>query len=289
MTVLATVGVVIVTFESQSTIGATLEALPLDRLGSVVVVDNASSDGTVAVVRGFTGVKVVENEVNLGFGAACNQGRELLGSEPSHLLFLNPDAVITAESLGLLLSALITTPRFGLVAPRLFKQGDPITSAGTCATFATECRRAVLPAIARHLPDRRYSPDHSKSGEVGYVEGACMLFRAAAFDAIGGFDPAFFLFYEELDVAARLRAEGWAVGLVAEARAEHRVASSRRALADAGNEAMWRSSVVYMRKWMGFSAVAAYRTLGTLLSIERIARRKWSTSEARVVLRGLWT
>jgi len=205
----------------------------------------------VAAARSVPGVTVVAGESNVGFGAACNRGAALVAPAADLLLFLNPDARITAAGLLRLAGHLDAHPRAGLVGPRLWRDGQPLPSSGERATLRSELRRYAPGTLARRLPNRRHDPHRDLTGPVAYVEGACMLARRTAFDEVGGFDPAYFLFFEELDIADRLRACGWTVELVADAAAEHEVAASRRSTGDDSRPVLVESTVRYLAKHRG--------------------------------------
>ena len=246
---LAPVGVVVVSYRSEATIAAALDALPVADLAAVVVVDNASGDASAALARRH-GATVVENPTNVGFGAACNRALPLLGPA-EYVLFLNPDAVIGEADLVALTQYLDANPRCAMVAPRLFRNGEPLTSAGSLATVRTEIRLVAPAPIARRICPRRFEPDYDATGPVGYVEGACFLARRNALAMVGGFDERFFLFYEELDLARRFAMLGFTADLCASASAEHLVAASRSTEPDRGHAHLVRSAELYLRKWHG--------------------------------------
>jgi N-acetylglucosaminyl-diphospho-decaprenol L-rhamnosyltransferase len=257
---LGDVAVVIVTYRSAPVISRALNGLPTERLADCVVVDNASDDETVAVVRGLArpGVKLVALSDNRGFGAGNNEGAKRAAS-CRWLLFLNPDAVIDASNLEKLIDYAQKHRSVGVVAPRLWSGGNPITSAGRLATVASEVRGLLPPALARWLPNRRYDADYDATGRVGHVEGACMLIDAARFREIGGFDEQFFLFFEEMDLAQRLAAIGHEVHLCADASAEHVVGASRATVPLRSHPELVTSTVKYLAKWRGRRAARAYR------------------------------
>jgi GT2 family glycosyltransferase len=246
--------VVIVAYASAGTLQACLASLPVDALHGVVVVDNASPDDSADIAARVPGVQVVRLPDNRGFGAGCNAGVAAMPAA-EHLLFLNPDAVIEPGDLLQLLDHLRRHPRCAVAAPRLFRYGEPLASAGRDAGLRTELRTVVPTPLARLLPERRLPGSYDGTGPVGYVEGACFLVRADALRQAGGFDEAFFLFFEELDLARRLRARGWTVDLVATARAEHLRAVSRRTLADGGRSHLLRSTVLYLHRRSAWRAV----------------------------------
>lgn len=274
------IAVVVVSYRSATHLAQLLPSLPVDRLAGVVVVDNASEDDSVTVAQQVGGVTVIANDANVGFGAACNVGAAAAPPQ-AHLLFLNPDARITAVDLERLHSTLTTTPDCGLVAPRLFRGDEPLTSSGDEATVRTELRRFAPLFVAARLPERRHSPERAVTGSVAYVEGACMLVRRQAFDAVGGFDPFFFLFFEELDLGHRLRAAGWSVVLEADARAEHAVAASRGSLPDNARAALVDGTVRYFLKWRGRMTARAFVWAATPMWWLRLARGQLTRDEVR--------
>ena len=265
---LAAVGVVIVAYRSADVIADGLRALPTTRLAEVVVVDNASPDDTVAVVRGLDlpNVRVVDAGGNVGFGAGCNRGNYALPPSAELVLLLNPDAVVHPAALERLVDHLARNPACALVAPRLVQGERTIFSAGRVGTLVTELRPLVPKEVGWLLPARRYDPDRLRTGPVGYTEGACMLVRRSALEAIGGFDERFFLYFEELDVAHAFRARGWTVDLCLEAVAEHAVGTATSQLPLAGRPVMIGSTVAYLRKWRGERAAQIYA---------RAARASW--------------
>jgi N-acetylglucosaminyl-diphospho-decaprenol L-rhamnosyltransferase len=253
------VAVVIVTYRSAPVIRHALAALPIDRLAACVVVDNASDDDTVAVVRGAgVNIQLVALGDNRGFGGGNNEG--VRHAKPSRwLLFLNPDAAIDAENLETLIRYAERNPRVGIVAPRLRSNGSPITSAGRLATVRSEVRGLLPRPLARLFRDRRYDAAYAETGRVGYVEGACMLIEASCFRDIGGFDERFFLFFEEMDLAQRMTRLNKEAHLCCDAWAEHVVGASRATVPLSSHPALLTSTVKYLSKWRGARAVWAYR------------------------------
>jgi GT2 family glycosyltransferase len=248
------------------------------------VVDNDSPDESATIARSVPGVQVVV-QANLGFGAGCNTGAQALAGAEL-LLFLNPDAIIeTAELLGLV-SYLDTHPDCALASPLLYSGNTALTSGGRRATVATELRPIVPTVLAKRFPDRRLPASRSRTGPMGYVEGACFLARSRSLHDIGGFDEAFFLFFEEMDVARRLEAAGKTVDLVTESRAQHQVAVSRRALSDGGRTHLLRSTVLYLYgegPWKAATYVAVARAclwLRARRGLKAATARSWSRTLA---------
>lgn len=256
---LSRVGAVIVTYASAGHIEGCLDALKPAALGAVMVVDNASPDDTVEVLRRRTdpGLTVVEQD-NIGFGGGCNTGARALPPECDLVLFCNPDARIAPEDLSRLVRHLRANPRVGLVGPRLRCGADPLTSGGAAPRVLSEIRPLLPGAVGRVFPRRQLPPEHDESQAVGYVEGACMLARRAAFDQVGGFDEGYFLCFEEIDLATRLQGSGWVVELVAEAWAEHCPGQSRAAIPMGGRDHAVVGLLRYLRLHRGTMAARSY-------------------------------
>lgn len=278
------VAVVIVSYRSAEHLARLLPELPRHRLAAVVVVDNDSGDGSVEVARSVDGVHVVAHGANVGFGAGCNLGEVASPADADLVLFLNPDASIAAADLERLVGHLDRHPSCALVGPRVFRGDEPLPSAGGEAGVRTELRRFAPLFVARRLPERRLPAAYDVTGPVTYVEGACMLVRRAVFREVGRFDPAYFLFFEELDLARRLRAAGWSVELVADARAEHAVAASRATAPDRARPALVESTVRYLERRHGRSRAAWFVLLARVCWWIRVRRGQLSPDERRSYL-----
>jgi N-acetylglucosaminyl-diphospho-decaprenol L-rhamnosyltransferase len=285
------VAAVIVTHNSSSTIEATLQSVARLDLVEVVVVDNASTDDTVATVEAATpdGGRLVRQD-NLGFGAGNNRGVRELRSDARLVLFLNPDAQIEPLDLTTLVDYLVKHPRVAMVGPRMRRGAEEMHSAGRDATVLTEIRTLLRDPVRRIFPDRQSRLGAQPSGAVGYVLGACMLVRRDALAEIGGFDERFFLFFEELDVGNRLRRAGWEVHHVAEASAHHELSASRRTLPGGAHEHYWASTWLYLRTWRGRRSAAVWAAAARATwwarhaggRIDDVTYRRWRAALAEV-------
>ncbi|MFC7548033.1 glycosyltransferase family 2 protein [Plantactinospora sp. GCM10030261] len=236
-----------------------LKALPVD---DVVVVDNSSADDSVEVAESF-GYPVVSLP-NVGFGKAINAAAETLPDADAYFL-LNPDCHIAPESFGHLTEALEAGPRLGVVAPLMrYPDGRFGISSGPAPSMAKEwlaalkvdhlVPRGLKRYLARATPLRKkfqmleyldVEPVR-RVRDAAWVSGFCMLVRGEAFRAVDGFDPGFFLYFEDVDLCTRLRANGWGVASVGTSVAEHKESASTAA---AGKTGLYRSGMyVYFTK-----------------------------------------
>ena len=191
-----------------------------DVVVDVVVVDNASSDGSLDRLRQFEHpVRVVQTGENLGFGRGVNQGLAL-ADEPFALV-LNPDVVLQPEALARLVTFLADHPQVGIVGPQLKGcDGQVQASCGLAPRLIDEiCRKFLLHLIFPLFKFRRNKP--SKSVAVAWVTGACFLARREVLTAVGGLDEAIFMYYEDVDLGLRVNAAGWQVMYLPTAEGVH--------------------------------------------------------------------
>lgn len=212
----ARVGAVVVGYNSGAVLQSSLP--PLAGLAQVVVVDNASTDDTVAVARAaLPNVEVVENRVNLGYGNGCNCGLARLGTE--FALLVNPDAVMEPDTIRLLVEAADRYPDAAILGPTLLTPEGKVELSHNLDLFAQAkcCRKR---ADACLVPE----------GDLcaGFVSGAVMLLRMSALARFGGFDPEIFLFYEDTELCLRATRAGWSLVLVPGARVTHAGGGSSR-------------------------------------------------------------
>jgi len=211
------VSVIIVTFNSAPCISECLDSV-LRQQGvrlEVIVVDNASGDKTVDVVRGLgTNIRLLTNQENIGFGRGCNQG--FAASHGRFLLFLNPDAFVEQrDGVAQLCRIMRQNIRWGLAGTRV-----------TEADGTIEC-----PASASYPDQHRVRCDFSNlPGKIAWVFGASLFVRREVFVAVAGFDPGFFLTSEETDLCLRIRQHGWEIGFVPEITVRHIGAASEQGI-----------------------------------------------------------
>jgi N-acetylglucosaminyl-diphospho-decaprenol L-rhamnosyltransferase len=212
----ADLAVVIVNFNTGDWLArclASVEAARGDITTDVVVIDNASSDGS-ADAADVPGVRLIRNPTNRYLSPAWNQGAA--ETDAPFLLFLNPDTEWFHGTLADLLAVARAHPRAGIVGPMLRNPDGTVYPSGRRFPSLVNAvgHAFVSPFTRDNRFTRRYEMegwDRTTEREVDWVSGACMLFARSAFDAVGGFDEGFPLYAEELDIATRLRDAGWSV------------------------------------------------------------------------------
>ncbi len=221
---------------------SSLQAHAPSRPHTIVVVDNASTDGSVAAVEAqFPSVRTIALAHNVGFGAANNAGARTTASPL--VLFLNSDTVVHPGAIDALIERLESTGA-AAAGPRLIDgTGRPEVSYGPMLSpFAELAQRirtraaASTNAVARGYVDRLVS----REKQVDWVSGACLLVRRDAGEAAGWFDERYFLYEEDVDLCAALRARGGRVLFTPRSVITHLRGRSRRvagAPADAAYDA----------------------------------------------------
>jgi GT2 family glycosyltransferase len=248
------VAIVVVTFNSAKDIDACLASLtaaaaPVDF--ETVVVDNASSDGTAAAVRArWPGVRVLDAGGNLGFAGASNLGiRQTFGEL---VLLLNPDTIVRPGALGTLVAALDARPDAAVAGPRLVDAQDrPELSFGRMIGPFAELRQKLLvtgndrgvPLLSAYV--ERLT---QQARDVDWVSGACLLVRRADADAVGLLDERYFMYAEDVDFCAAIRARGRRVIFVPGASVVHLRGRSVSSRPRATEMAYRRSQIAFYAK-----------------------------------------
>jgi len=263
--------VIVISWNTRDLLARCLAAVSRDGAPlapEVIVVDNASADGSAELVASrFPSARLIRNPDNRGFGRACNQALALARGDA--VLFLNPDAEPCAEALTQLVEFLEARRDVGAVGPLLLTaSGEPGLTYGYFPSIAT----ALLPLLhplARLLPG---APDlhalgvvpaklplDAPSRDVDYLCGAAIVVRRDLLVRLGGFDERFFLYFEETDLCRRIHTAGFRVVLLPAARALHREGGSREKRSGPALRDYYRSLNLYLRKHHGGPYVALVR------------------------------
>ncbi|WP_036508723.1 glycosyltransferase family 2 protein [Nocardia aobensis] len=226
-----TVGLVLVTYQSAEDLPGFLETLPaavepytVDVLG----IDNVSTDRSAEIVEECGG-RVIRNTRNVGLAAAINQGAAATGGQ--WILVANPDTKLTPGSIAALIDTAKTDDRIGMIGPRILRlDGQPYPSGRRFPSLAVGIAHALLGGIWPNNPaTRRYFGNPvTEVSDVDWISGCCMLFRREAFEAVGGFDDRYFLYFEETKMALDMHRGGWRVVLDPSVEIRHREGGSMR-------------------------------------------------------------
>ncbi|AUS81762.1 glycosyltransferase family 2 protein [Actinoalloteichus sp. AHMU CJ021] len=209
------VAVVTVTYSPGETIDRFLDTLvtATERTPKVVLADNGSTDGAPERAAERPNVELAPTGGNLGYGRAANHGVERLGDEVGWVVVANPDLEWTPGSLDVLLAAAERWPRGGAFGPLIREPaGDVYPSARLLPSLGRGVGHAVLGKVWSDNPwSRAYRQSDTAVVErtAGWLSGSCQLFRREAFDSVGGFDPRYFMYFEDVDLGDRLARAGW--------------------------------------------------------------------------------
>lgn len=223
------VSAIVVTWNSIRWIAACLESLIEDLKTcsyEIMVVDNASSDGTAdSVQERFPEVRLIRNTKNVGFAMACNQA--LLLNRAEYVLFLNPDTKILPGAVRTLVEFMNKQPQAGAVGPILLNPDGSLQLTGNAApslrnifseTFFLDRLFPRSPVWGAHKQSHR---DRAGLMEVDWTMGACLMVRRSALEKVGPYDENFFLFFEETDLCLRLKKAGYKIFVIQEAKVIH--------------------------------------------------------------------
>lgn len=232
----------------------------------VIVVDNASSDGSAAMLAAeYPQVKAIANAENRGFGAANNQGFCIM--QGKYALLVNTDAVLTEGAVQKLWAFAEANPRAAIVCGQLLNADG--SRQNSIAPFPTLLTLAVNVSLLEYLFPRRYPSkryEHKKPLEVDSAVGACMLIRRQALEEVSMFDERYFFFYEETDLAFAMRRAGWLIYQVPDAFIYHLQGQSIGHNARSRIE-FYRSRYQFLRKWKS----AIYYRLAAFIIFLRLA------------------
>jgi GT2 family glycosyltransferase len=209
------VSVVVVSYNVRSHLERCLSILT-GGTDEVIVVDSASTDGSASLVREhFPGVRLIELATNDGYGAAANAGIGAAGGD--YLLVMNADAWPVGNAVERLAEFVAAEDAVGVAGPRLLNEDGSLQR--SVRGFPTLWRLATEYFFLRWLaPGSRqlnsfYGAgfDHGTTHDADFLVGAALLLRRRAVEEVGGFDPGFFMFNEEVDLCYRIRKSGWRV------------------------------------------------------------------------------
>lgn len=249
-----TLSIVIVNYNAQAHLENCLESLtssPPATPHEIVVVDNASTDGSVAAVRArWPRVRVIEQRTNGGFAAGNNAG--IRATDSALILLLNNDTIVPAGAVDRLVGRLLARPDAAVAGPRLVDDaGRAELSFGRMISPANELRQKLTTLLhGRGVAAVSSWVDRTSRREqdVDWVSGACLLVRRADAEQAGLLDERFFLYTEDVDFCAAIRARGRRVMFTPVAEFVHLRGRSRATAPVAMNVAYRRSHLAFYEK-----------------------------------------
>lgn len=214
----------------------------------VILVDNASTDGTLDVVaKRFPSVIAIRSETNLGGARAVNRGAAR--AQGRFLLWLNSDAAVQPDSLGAIIAWMDGHTDCGVAGAQLLNtDGSLQNSIANYPTLATEL---LNKSLLRRLFPRRYpgkEQHFTEPLEVESVIGAFMLIRRETWEAVGGLDERYFVFLEETDFCLQARQRGWRVMHLPQIRVVHHQGQTAKKVLSGARIEYWRARYQYFAK-----------------------------------------
>lgn len=219
------VGAVVVNYNAGELLIGCVQSLRRAGVEEIIVVDNGSDDGSlVALAAADPDVLLVPTGHNSGYGAAANRGVAMLETE--FAVVANPDLVVDQACVARLVDVLTADGEVALVGPTIREpSGARYPSARTIPSLADAAGHALLGLFA---PANRWSAryrgdgiDRTVAGDAEWVSGAFVAVRVVAFESVGGFDEAYFMYVEDLDLCWRLGRAGWRVRYEPSAEVTH--------------------------------------------------------------------
>jgi len=310
------ISVIIVSYNTSSLLRQCLEKLYENRPNmemEVFVVDNDSVDDSAAMVqREFPQVRLIANDVNMGFGAANNQAWAL--SSGKYILLLNPDAFVKPSAIDNSIAFMDSHPQCGLCGGRLVKpDGSLDPSARRFPNFLAKF--FTISGLRSRFPHSKLFSrhefgnfDHNSVMEVDWVPGTFTVYRREMLKKTGLFDERFFIYYEETDLCLTAKRSGWKVYFIPDAEVIHVGGASAKTRKDqtfdtGGSQVLkfrMRSEYLYFRKNYGLMSVLAnsgveigWHLLRYLVNLrpgngERLLKRQGSKTIIRHGLRALY-
>jgi len=221
----------------------------------IILVDNASSDGSVEMVKKeFPEVRVLVNQENKGFSFANNRGIEM--AKGDYMLLLNNDTLILPGQLDIMLNFMQEHQDVGAVGPKLLNpDGSFQLSFWPFPNLFTEFNRRIINLFA--FANYRFFKDllekfYIKEKEVDWVSGACLMVRRKTIEDVGILDENFFMYFEDVDWCYRIRRKGWKIYFLPTARIVHLLGKSMEKEKQKNKQNYRQSRAYFYRKYKKF-------------------------------------
>lgn len=291
--------VIIVNYNTREMTLKCLESIRADIEGiesEVILVDNASSDGSVEAIREqCPWVNVIASPKNLGFGAGNNLGLKI--AQGDYFLLINTDALPHPGATRTLIEYLKNHPKTAVVGPKLLNADG--STQQSCFRFPSPTRAWMenlwISSVFRRISfvDDYRGWAHDQERAVDFVIGACILVRKSVYNKIGGFDERFFMYAEESDWMFRMHQAGWTISFTPTAVVTHLGGASGASEKPKINQMFFESLDNYELKhhgWIGLISLRIAMTIGctlrailwTLVGLVSRSKRDLARSKARL-------
>ena len=237
----------------------------------VLIVDNASTDASVQMIREeFPQVELIESKVNLGFAGANN--RAINRSAGRYILLLNPDTEVKAQAFDVLVHFLETHSQVGAVGARtLNPDGSLQTSCYPTPTLFREFWRLFhLDVLWAYGSYNMVGWSVNQAREVDVLLGACLLLRRVALNGVGLLDEDYFIYSEEVDLCYRLQKANWHLYWVPQAQIVHYGGQSTQQVAAEMFMRLYQGKLFFIRKHYGWLAGQAYKLILLIIALARL-------------------
>ncbi len=274
------IAVVIISYNTKEHLRACLKTVLPENPCEVIVVDNASVDGSADMVRAeFPQVTLYANNKNLGYGAAANQA--IFQSMAEYILLLNSDLLLQPGTLEALSDYLDAHPRVAVVGPRLLNADGTLQA--SCFPFPGTLQWLYDNDVAGRLLGRvpvlkgrsLRTWSHDSQRVVPWVKGAAMEIRRRAFVEVNGFDESYFMYYEETDLCYLLNKAGWEIHFAPVTAIIHIGAASTMHLRTEMTVQQFSSAMHFHEKHYSGLQVAALRLIWKCIVLIRFLRGKF--------------
>lgn len=243
------VSIIIVNYNTRKLTQNCLDSIFKNTSGvsfEVILVDNASNDGSVELFKQEKSIQFIKSDKNLGFGMANNEGFKI--AKGKYVFCLNPDTLLLNNAIKILFDFMETHPNAGVCGGNLYD----------CDMNPTHSYRMTLPSIwweidyhlgylfGKLLWGRNLEFNYTdKLRSVGYITGADMMVRKEIIDKVGGFSKRFFMYYEECELTYRIRKAGYEVYSVPEAKIQHLEGKSFKT-----SDLTWKEKCMIKSRWI---------------------------------------
>jgi N-acetylglucosaminyl-diphospho-decaprenol L-rhamnosyltransferase len=288
----ADVTVVIISYNTKHLLTRMLTALDVGRGQlrlQVIVVDNASRDGSAEILRNeFPTIELIQNAANVGFGRANNQA--LSNVHGRYVLLVNPDAFVSSDTLSKTFKFMEEHSRCGVLGVKLVGEDGGLKPC--CCYFPTPWNVGLkMTRLDRFFPNTRLvhdmSWDHASVRACDWVPGCYYMVRREVLETVGLFDPRYFLYCEDVDHCRRVREAGWEVIYYPHTQVVHIGGQSAITFdgpTDDNREVpalLWESLLLYFRKHHGLAGTLAIALVTMLTDIGAALKRTFQKDAKR--------